>query len=591
MAKKEVSIIIKARDLAAKKFVSLRKQIMKLPGAIAGNVMKKAFSVFTGAISAIIRLLKRLAKAAVVAFGVIVALVIKTGATFTKEMSRVKALTKATAQEFDALTDAARRLGETTQFTAVQASQAMSELAKAGFEVNEIIAAMPDVLNLAAAGQLEMGEASGILAGIMRGMSLEAKDLGNVVDILATAFTGSLTDLNDLGEAMRTIGPIANFAGLQLEEVTAVLMVLANANFQGERGGTAFRNIMIRLTSATGETKKTLDRLLPTLTNASGGFKTIADIVDEVGFNLRELPVTEKLSKLIQVFGVRAGPAFAALINEGSDSIRNFRENLDDIGGAGLSIARTQLDNLSGDFTLLTSTLAEVKLAIFDVFEKDLRGIVQRARQFFIDNKDTIVEWATVAREKIFEVRDSLKVFIDFARNDFAAGIKVMRDIFVEILNGMFKIAVKAGIVLGKSILTGIRVGLTGELVSGSDVRTAAFATAKAQEQRAIEERRPRETERQALQRLGSRRERVERLEPFIRKTLEDRRIDEIISGAGDIGGIVKQTTQNVAGIFPRAQQEQRETNNLLRQMVQNTDPNRRQGRQRQVVVMSPGNG
>ena len=170
-------------------------------------------------------------------------------ASFEQRMARVKALTGATGKDFQRLSDEARRLGETTVFSASQAAEAMSFFALAGFKVDEILKAIGPTLNLAAAGQLEIAQAADIAAKIMAGMGLAADDLGRAVDVLTKAMTTANTDLAQLGDAMKFVGPIAKSAGIEFEELVAAIQLLSNAGIQGEMAGTTLRTALLSLTS------------------------------------------------------------------------------------------------------------------------------------------------------------------------------------------------------------------------------------------------------------------------------------------------------------------------------------------------------
>ena len=123
------------------------------------------------------------------ALGAAIGGVVYQSANFEQAMARVRALTGATETDFAALEKTAKDLGRATVFTAKQAAEGMGFFALAGFEANEIIAAMPATTNLAAAGQLEMGQAADIAAKIMAGKGLTSSELTHAVDVLSKSFT------------------------------------------------------------------------------------------------------------------------------------------------------------------------------------------------------------------------------------------------------------------------------------------------------------------------------------------------------------------------------------------------------------------
>lgn len=154
---------------------------------------------------------------------------IKTGMDFEAEMSRVKAISGATGDEFKLLEDQALSLGQSTAFSASECAQGMENLASAGFSVNEITEAMPGLLDLAASSGEDLASSSEIAASTLRGFGLEAKEAGHVADVLAKNAADTNAAVADTGEAMKYAAPVAHSFGLSMEEVTASIGLMANA--------------------------------------------------------------------------------------------------------------------------------------------------------------------------------------------------------------------------------------------------------------------------------------------------------------------------------------------------------------------------
>ncbi len=192
-----------------------------------------------------------------VGFGVIALVsftkkLISVQAEFSSMMSRVQALTGATDQMSEALSKQAQILGRETQFSAVEASAAMTFLAQAGLDVNQIMKAMPNALELAATGQISLAEAADISTNIMSAYGLQAEDLGRVNDIIANTSTSANTNVREFAEAFKMVGPIAKSAEQGIEEVSASIGLLANAGIKGTMAGTALRTMMSKLIAPIG---------------------------------------------------------------------------------------------------------------------------------------------------------------------------------------------------------------------------------------------------------------------------------------------------------------------------------------------------
>ncbi|MEE2040174.1 phage tail tape measure protein [Nocardiopsis sp. CT-R113] len=291
------------------------------------------------------------------AFG---ALTLKTAGDFEQQMNRVRAVTGATGGEFDSLTALAQELGATTQYSASEAADAMGFLAMAGFDTDQIMSALPDTLNLAAAGAIDLGEAADIASNILTGYGFQAEELGRVNDILTETFTSSNVNMQMLGYSFKYIAPVANSAGLQFEEVAAAVGMLGNAGIQGEQAGTSLRGAISRLLKPTGAVADTLDDLGVSVSDSSGQMLGLADIFEQ----LETAGATT--SDMITIFGLEAGPGMMALLDQGSGAMRDFTAELENSGGAAETIADIQMEGLNGAIREMKSAFEGLLLAVAD---------------------------------------------------------------------------------------------------------------------------------------------------------------------------------------------------------------------------------
>lgn len=291
------------------------------------------------------------------AFG---ALTLKTAGDFEQQMNRVRAVSGATGQEFDSLNALAQELGATTQYSASEAADAMGFLAMAGFDTDQILSALPDTLNLAAAGAIDLGEAADIASNILTGYGFRAEELGRVNDILTETFTSSNVNMQMLGYSFKYIAPVANSAGLQFEEVAAAVGMLGNAGIQGEQAGTALRGAISRLLKPTGAVSDTLDDLGVSVHDSSGQMLGLADIFEQ----LETAGATT--SDMITIFGLEAGPGMMALLDQGSGAMRDFTAQLEESGGAAETIADIQMEGLNGAIKEMQSAFEGLLLAVAD---------------------------------------------------------------------------------------------------------------------------------------------------------------------------------------------------------------------------------
>lgn len=307
---------------------------------------------------------------------------IKAAADFQSEMSRVGALSQASDKELKSLTDTAMELGAKTKYSSKEAAQGMQYLAMAGYETNDIISAMPGLLDMAAAGQIDLGSAADITSNVLSGFQMAAKDTGKVADVLAKTFTSSNTDLQMLGETMKYVAPVASAAGFSLEEMAAATGLMGNAGIQGSQAGTSLRGIIMRLQAPTSEAAGAMEELGINVRNADGSMKSMPDILAEFESGLSGVDQATKDMALKQIIGMEAAAGFQALLNEGSGTLREYAGELEGSAGTAAEIAAKQMDNLKGALEILKGVLETTAITIGTYFLPPLQKAAEMVSGF-----------------------------------------------------------------------------------------------------------------------------------------------------------------------------------------------------------------
>jgi phage-related minor tail protein len=189
------------------------------------------------------------------------AIAVNTFQAFELQMSKVKAVSGATAEEFQALEEDAKRLGASTIFSASQVAELQTEFAKLGFTAKEITQVTEATLALAQATDSDLARAAEVAGATLRGFGLDANETTRVTDVMAKSFSSSALDMEKFAESMKYVAPIANAAGVSIEETTSLLAVLANAGISGSQAGTSLRRILSELGSETGTTAEKIAKL------------------------------------------------------------------------------------------------------------------------------------------------------------------------------------------------------------------------------------------------------------------------------------------------------------------------------------------
>ena len=324
---------------------------------------------------------KNMALSISVPLAIVTTMIVKTAGEFEKSMNRVRALTDATGAEFQALKDQAIELGRTTQFTARDSAGAMAYLAQAGFEVNEILGAMPSTLNLAASAQLDMATSADIVTNILAGFGKEIHELPEAVDVLVKAFTSANTNLQQLAYAMKYVGPVAAGIGFSFKETAAAVALLGNAGIQATMAGTSLRGAITRLTKPSGEAYTALKRLGISVMNSRGQMMGIVPIVREFEEAIARAGGEAAASAdIMQILGARAGPGFLALVSQGSNALEELIDSFSGLSGYAQKIANIQMEGYIGALRRIQSTTEGVAITygthLIPVFQQVSEWIV-----------------------------------------------------------------------------------------------------------------------------------------------------------------------------------------------------------------------
>ncbi len=282
---------------------------------------------------------------------------IRSLAAFEQAMATVRGVSGATAEEFAMLEQAARDLGVTTRFTATEAADALVDLARAGFSTQESLAAVGDTLVLATAGGLGLSQATDIAASALRGFRLSADQTGRVADVLAATANKTNTNVQELGDALKFVAPIAASVGISFEETNAALGLLSNAGLKASLAGTGLKRVISELEGPTAATQRVLQQL---------GL-TSADVrVSQVGLTtaierLKEAGVDAGLA--LQIFGDRGGPAFEVFANA-VPQMKSLTTELENAGGTAKQVADIMNDNLGASIKFLGASFEALIISI-----------------------------------------------------------------------------------------------------------------------------------------------------------------------------------------------------------------------------------
>lgn len=310
------------------------------------------------------------------------AAVMKVGSDFEAQMSRVQAISGATGDELKALTDQAIDLGATTAFSAGEAAEGMENLASAGFNTQEIISAMPGLLDLAASSGAELGTASEIAASAIRGFGLAASDAGHVADVFAEAAARTNAQTEDMGEAMKYIAPVAKAMGQSLEETAAAVGIMSDAGIKGSQAGTSLRSALSRLAKPTEVMLTKMGELGLSFYDAQGNMLPLNGIIEQLETNMAGLTQEQRNNALITLFGQESLSGMLALMERGPEELRALTESFEDCDGAAAEMAETMLDNTKGSVEEMMGSIETLAIRLQQVMAPAVTAVVQKITEF-----------------------------------------------------------------------------------------------------------------------------------------------------------------------------------------------------------------
>lgn len=347
--------------------------------------------------------------------------VIGTGADF--EQTLVSAAAKFPGEirrgteAFQVLEQAARRTGATTEFSASEAAGALNFLAMAGFDAESAVAALPGVVDLATAAQIDLATATDVASDSLGAFGLMSKDatqlgtnLARVNDVIAKTTTSSNTTVERLFDTIREGAPVATSAGASLETFAALAGELANSGIKGGQAGTVLKNMFVRLQAPTGAAARVLNRLGIQTKDASGNMLDIVDILGQFNNATKNMGSTQKAAALQAVFGMEAIAGVNILLESGTDRLNEYRTELEGASGASSTMASVMRDTLQGRLNSLKSAVEGVKISIFTMTSGPLSDAI-----------DKMTEWVRV-NEKV--IASSIGEFLANIINNFESIVK-----------------------------------------------------------------------------------------------------------------------------------------------------------------------
>ncbi len=365
-----VNSIIQLRDLISGPLGRITGQITATNAATAGLAAR---------MSALAKAMLQIVATVAVLIGTMMPAV-GVAASFEEAISGLGAISQASAADIKKMERSALDLGASTEWSARQVAGAEAELARKGWQANNIVAGMPGLLNLASAAKADLGVTAGVVSSSLNSFNMEATRSGEVADIIAKASSTSATSIDGIAMAVQNAGAVASAAGADFALLAAITGKLADKGIAESVGATATKIMFSRLQAPTGEAAATLRQLGVATQDAHGNMLPFLDIMQSLETGLAGKGTAQQAAALKQIFGDEAVGSVTALLNTGIGTLRNYAASLNEPGFAA-RVAAQQMDNLNGKAKLFSSAMEGLGIVVGKVFLPPFKLIVGTAAE------------------------------------------------------------------------------------------------------------------------------------------------------------------------------------------------------------------
>lgn len=342
----------------------------------ANDAMEKANEGFTVAKGVLANLVAEGIRLAVSAFKDFATEAFNVGASFEAAMSKVQAVSGASAEEIVQLTDKAKEMGEKTVFSATQSAEAFNYMAMAGWKTEDMLNGIEGIMNLAAASGADLATTSDIVTDALTAFGLEASDAGHFADVLAAASSNANTNVEMMGETFKYAAPIAGALGYSIEDTAVAIGLMANAGIKSSQAGTALRKILTQLNGDVEVTGKEFGKLTIQTTKADGSMRPLADILKDLRSAFDQMTDSEKAANAETIAGKTAMSGLLAMVNASEKDFNKLTTAIDGSTGAAEKMAKTMTDNVQGQLTLLKSNIEGKMIKVFEAAAPAIKSAI-----------------------------------------------------------------------------------------------------------------------------------------------------------------------------------------------------------------------
>ena len=306
---------------------------------------------------------------------------IKVGSDFEQGMSNVAAISGATGEELDKLTEKAKEMGAKTKFSAQESAEAFEYMAMAGWKTEDMLNGIEGIMNLAAASGESLATTSDIVTDALTAFGLTAADSTHFADVLAQASSNANTNVGMMGETFKYVAPVAGSLGFSAEDCAVAIGLMANSGIKAGQAGTSLRQIFTNLVKPTDQMQTAMDELGISITDAGGNTKSLDALMGDLRNSFSGLTDSQKAQYAATIAGQEGMSALLAIVNASETDFNALKDSIYNADGAAQEMAETMQDNLKGAVEELVGGLETFAIQVYEKMEGPLRGAVEYASE------------------------------------------------------------------------------------------------------------------------------------------------------------------------------------------------------------------
>lgn len=310
------------------------------------------------------------------------AAVVGVAAKFESAMSEVQAISGASGEDLQRLTDKAQEMGATTKFSASESAAALKYMAMAGWDTESMLNGINGVMQLAAASGEDLASTSDIVTDAMTAFGLSADQSTRFADVLAQTANRSNTSVALMGETFKYVAPVAGALGYSIEDASVAIGLMANSGIKGSQAGTSLKNVLTNLAKPTDQVQSYMDKLNISMTDQAGNVKPLNQLLNEMRGSFAGLTDAEKAEYAAGIAGKEGMSGLLAIVNASQSDFDKLTDAINNSSGAAQNVADVMMDNLGGQLTILKSTLEGIAISFGNILLPAVKKVADALQNF-----------------------------------------------------------------------------------------------------------------------------------------------------------------------------------------------------------------